>query len=336
MGKHEPLSLSALAASFFDASTDCVKVVGLSGDLLAMNANGVCLMEIEDFESLRGQPWVGFWPPAAQHLIENALTEARAGRGSRFTADCPTAAGTPKSWEVVVWRVLDDLGQPAQVISISRDVTAQQRAEQQRQLFTRELAHRMKNTFAVVDGVIALSSRSAGEARTFVDALRQRLLGLGRAIAYMAPPEFTSLEAPAERSVQGLLQVLLGPYGGLEGAERQIFLTGDDMPVGPDSTTILALIFNELATNALKYGALTSPEGRVDLHLKADAETLRMSWSEALPAGTLIADTTGKRGFGAALLERAVVKQLGGTFERALRPGGIQVIMSAPLKAIAV
>ncbi|MES2724010.1 MAG: sensor histidine kinase [Pseudomonadota bacterium] len=107
------------------------------------------------------------------------------------------------------------------------------------------------------------------------------------------------------------------------------------MPVGPDSTTTLALIFNELATNALKYGALTSPEGRVDLHLEADAETLRMSWTEVLPAGTLIADTTGKRGFGAALLERAVVNQLGGTFERALRSGGIQVIMSAPLKTIA-
>ncbi len=222
-----------MASSFFDASTDCVKVIGLDGDLLAMNANGVCLMEIEDFESLRGRPWAGFWPPAAQHLIQTALTEARAGRGSRFTADCPTAAGTPKSWEVVVWPVLDDQGLPAQVISISRDVTAQQRAEQQRQLFTRELAHRMKNTFAVVDGVIALSSRSAGEARTFVDALRQRLLGLGRAIAYMAPPEFTSLEVAAERSVHGLLQVLLGPYGALEGSERQIFLTGDDIAGRP-------------------------------------------------------------------------------------------------------
>ena len=336
MGTHEPLSLSALAASFFDASTDCVKVVALGGDLLAMNANGVCLMEIEDFETLRGKPWVDFWPPAAQSLIQNALTEARAGRGSRFIADCPTASGTPKSWEVVVWPVLDGQGLPAQVISISRDVTAQLRAEQQRQLFTRELAHRMKNTFAVVDGVIALSSRSAGEARTVLDSLRQRLLGLGRAIAYMAPPEFTSLEVPAERSVQGLLQVLLGPYGALEGAERQIFLTGDDMPVGPDSTTSLALIFNELATNALKHGALTSTEGRVDLHLEADGETLKISWAEVLPAGTIIADTTGKRGFGAALLERAVVNQLGGAFERALRPGGIQVTMSAPLKAIAV
>lgn len=332
--QHEDLlAKSALAVSFFDASEDCVKVIGLNGELLAMNANGICLLEIDDFESLRGGDWADMWPAEIRGIVTDAVARAGRGEGVRFAADCPTAKGTPKSWEVVVWPVFGDGGEPAQLMSISRDVTETKRLEEQRALFTRELSHRIKNTFAVVDGLIALSARSAGEARSFASTLRERLAGLGRAISYMAPPEFVGL-AREQRSILGLLEALLGPYGAADGPDQQIFIAGDDAPIGPEATTTFALIFNELATNALKYGGLSAPGRRVNVTCVVASGSFRVEWAEpVLPDGQPHA--SGADGFGTALLEKAIVRQLGGSLSREWTPEGLVICMTAPLDRIA-
>lgn len=294
-----------------------------------MNANGICLMEIEDFASLRGSPWVSFWPNAIHAQVSEAIALAGSGKGSRFSADCPTAGGTLKSWEVVVWPVLDSHGAPYQIMSISRDVTATRRLEEQRTLFTRELAHRIKNTFAVVDGLIVLSSRTADDAKTFAASLRERLSGLGRALSYMAPPEFVGLPNE-QRSMLGLLEVLLAHYGGADGDEHQIFISGDDLTVSANVSTALALIFNELATNALKYGGLSGRQGRVDLELRRTDGKLLVVWRERSARKLQASDpsTALAPGFGTTLLENAITRQLGGSFEREWRPDGLKVTMS--------
>lgn len=323
----------ALAVSFFDASEDCVKIIGLGGELLAMNRNGICLLEIEDFETLRGQPWSSLWPEAEHAAIQASIVQARNGRGSKFIADCPTTAGTPKSWEVVVWPVLDQAGRPREIISISRDVTERRRAEEERNLFTRELAHRIKNMFAVVDGVISLSARGIDEAKPFVEALRTRLHGLGRAIAYVSPPELLGREANTDHTILGLLRVLLQPYGGADGAGQRIFISGDDAPIGKGATTSLALIVNELATNAMKYGALSTASGRIDLAVSVGGETVRMVWRENGALDDAL-QPPGASGFGSVLVENAVVRQLAGAFSRDWSADGLVVDMNFPLRRI--
>lgn len=325
---------SALAASFFDASEDCVKIVNLDGELLAMNANGICLMEIDDFEALRGRPWASLWPDAERGAVETAVIEARDGRGSKFFADCPTAAGTPKSWEVVVWPVLDERGQPREIISISRDITERRRADEERALFTRELAHRIKNMFAVVDGVIALSARGAVEAKPTIDALRSRLHGLGRAIAYVSPPELLGREATTDHTVQGLLRVLLEPYGAVEGPEQRVVISGDDAPVGKGATTSMALVVHELATNAMKYGALGAAAGHVAIEVVASPSSVRIVWREH-GAGGVGAPPSGLSGFGSVLVENAVVRQLAGHYTRDWLADGLVVDMTFPRERIA-
>lgn len=319
-----------MAASFFDASEDCVKLISLDGDLLAMNVNGISLLEIGDFDPYRGRPWVSLWPDTARQMIEDAIKTARGGRGTRFSADCPTAAGTLKAWEVTVWPVLDEAGRPVNLISISRDITERRRLDEERVLFAQELSHRIKNMFAVVDGVIMLSSRAVPQAKSFANALRDRLSGLGRAMAYVAPPGLGHGAGEAEgRTLQGLLHVLLQPYGATEGAEQRVFVSGDDTGIGARSTTTLALIFNELATNALKYGALSSGEGRVDLAIAAAAGEIEMTWRERSPKFQTPPDGPAIRrmGFGSTLLENAVVRQLAGQFDRQWAPDGLTVMM---------
>jgi PAS domain S-box-containing protein len=122
---------SDIAAGVFDASPDCVKLLDLDGRLLAMNENGRCAMEIEDFNSLCGKPWVTFWPEENHQAVHDALDAARAGRIGHFNAFCPTAKGIPKWWDVKVTPLANRQGKVRNLLSVSHDVTALHQANKE-------------------------------------------------------------------------------------------------------------------------------------------------------------------------------------------------------------
>jgi PAS domain S-box-containing protein len=124
----------------FESSPDCVKLLDLAGNVLEMNANGQCAMEIDDLARIRGMRWADLWPVESRASVEEAVRLARDQRLGRFATFCPTAKGTPKWWDVTVTPVLDLDGQLTHLLSVSRDVTALVSAEQQAQ----ELAARMR------------------------------------------------------------------------------------------------------------------------------------------------------------------------------------------------
>ena len=124
--------------SILASSPDCVKVVDLDGRLLSINEGGCRQMEIEDPSLYLSQPWADFWGQT-KDTADQALRAARVGRTTRFEGFCPTAAGTPKWWEVIVTPVRDVSGKPVRILSISRDITERQSAEQERTRLTREL-----------------------------------------------------------------------------------------------------------------------------------------------------------------------------------------------------
>jgi PAS domain S-box-containing protein len=317
-----------LGHGVFDASDDCVKVIGLGGELLAMNGAGQCLMEIDDFSAVRGQPWASLWPEPHRATVEAAVARAREGKVARFSAACPTAKGEPKWWEVVVSPVFGEQGQPVRLMSISRDVTAQRQVAAENALLVQELAHRIKNMFAVVDGVISLSARAAPESQSFAAGLRQRLQGLGRAIAYVSPLIGGQTGA---HTLHGLLHVLLEPYGDIDGDGRRVRISGDDLPVGRSATTSVALFANELATNALKYGALSQPGGSVQVTTELDADRLRLTWRErggGVPEPRPLAFGDG---FGSTLMDNAVMRQLAGRLAREWADDGLLVHIDVPL-----
>jgi PAS domain S-box-containing protein len=129
----EEFSRSVLAST-----PDCVKVLDLKGRLLTMNSGGCVQMEIEDLSSYISQPWSDLWGEA-KGVAEQAVAEAKAGQTARFEGFCPTAKGTPKWWEVVVTPIEDGSGKPVRILSISREITARQEAEQERERLTLEL-----------------------------------------------------------------------------------------------------------------------------------------------------------------------------------------------------
>jgi len=109
-----------------ESNPDCVKLLDDAGCLLSMNTPGLCLMEIDDFTPLAGQPWTALWPVGSSKLIHAALMEARAGRQGRFQAFCPTAKGTPKWWDVIVTAnplANNEADGAVRFIAASRDIT---------------------------------------------------------------------------------------------------------------------------------------------------------------------------------------------------------------------
>ena len=121
----EALSNIALSHElFFESSPDCVKVLDIEGNLLSMNRNGQCLMEIDDFTRICGLPWPSLWPEGSQNVLHAALARAREGESSQFFEFCPTAKGTGKWWDVRVTPIYDANAKLNGFLSVSRDITA--------------------------------------------------------------------------------------------------------------------------------------------------------------------------------------------------------------------
>lgn len=134
-----PLATNALGLQLFESSTDCVKLLSNEGNVLAMNRNGMCSMEIDDFSCVAGAQWKSFWPQESHADIDAAIALAAAGGAGRFRAFCPTAKGAPRWWEVMVTAVYGEGQRLQNLLAVSRDVTAAYEAEAQRERLVREL-----------------------------------------------------------------------------------------------------------------------------------------------------------------------------------------------------
>ncbi len=308
--------------------SDCLKTLGLDGRLQTIDPDGLCLLEIDDFRLVVGQPWTQLWPAHSQSLVEGSIRQAASGRIARFSADCPTAKGTMKTWDVCVTPIRDTSGEIFALQAVSQDISQREHDRRSSVLVSKELSHRIKNLFAVVDSLIHLSARSQPEARPFVKTLRERLDGLGRAISFINPMDDADLDA-APKTVMGLIAALLVPY---RDAGANVTLTGDDASIGKEMITSLSLVLNELATNAVKYGAIKDATGEIAIQLTRAADRLLIDWIEI---GLAIAPSEEPTpGFGTTLLNRTVRAQLAGTIEREWLADGLQVHISIPLNRL--
>lgn len=306
-----------------DELRDCLKSLDLQGNLLSMDDDGLCVMEIDDFTPLRGQPWSAFWPEASKGMVEAAVAQARLGKVARFQADCPTAKGVLKSWDVAVSPVRDASGEIVAIQSLSQDITQREFDIRENAMVSRELTHRIKNLFATLDGIIALSARSHPGAEAYVATLRDRLGGLSRAVSFIHPTGVAD-ERAAPGSLHGLLDAILAPYQ----KGTVIEVEGTDIAIGTSALTSLALVLNELTTNAVKYGPLADDDGRLTIVSSVADGRAVIRWSETISRPTTEPLSTG---FGSILLDRTIRRQLGGDISRVWGERGVAVEIGLPL-----
>ena len=165
--------------------------------------------------------------------------------------------------------------------------------------------------------------------RRYAETLRERVVALGRAHDFVRPHSDESRRTDGPATVFAMLGELFAPYG--EAGVQRVRLQGDDAPIDDRSATPLALVFHELATNAAKYGSLSTASGVVNLEGRLDGEDFVMRWVER--GGPVIEGEPDKTGFGSALAQISVEGQLGGRLARNWSRRGLEVEVRAPLSA---
>jgi two-component sensor histidine kinase len=191
------------------------------------------------------------------------------------------------------------------------DVTGRKQAEEGHELLAGEMSHRVKNLLAIASGLTAITSRSTTTTAEMAKELTQRLNALGRAHDLVRPLPGSEGKAAL---LGDLLTVLLAPYDDLGAFSGRIRVSVPRMGVGEASATTLAMVVHELATNSLKYGALSSPNGTLDVSCSQPDTEVVLVWTER--GGPPVSAPEGKGGFGSQLVTRSMSSQLSGSIER--------------------
>ncbi|MGH6947991.1 MAG: sensor histidine kinase [Kiloniellales bacterium] len=229
----------------------------------------------------------------------------------------------------------DATGRVVGASKIARDITERNQARERLRLLLREMNHRVKNLFALAGGVVALSASSARTAKELAETVRARLGALSRAhdlTLSMSDDEQGIARHPTTLPL--LVRTIVAPYLDPEPGENvRIVAAGPEVPVSGGAVTSLALLLHELTTNAAKYGALSSPSGRIDIGWLVENDGLRLTWRER--GGPAIDRQPKEEGFGSLLARATVSGQLGGQMSREWKPDGLVAVLQAPLARLA-
>lgn len=206
-----------------------------------------------------------------------------------------------------------------------------QRLLEQQEILTREMSHRLKNVFAIVDGMIRISDRSTTSKADLVQMLSGRLHALAAAHSLVRRGFSEVHEAVSD--LRALLKVIVEPHDVVSADGRGKFsFDGPGIMCGEQAVNGLALIFHELATNAAKYGVLGRGSGRIDVGWRLRDADLVVTWLEQ--GDMAIEAAPQHKGFGSTLLESTVTRQFQGSVEHDWRPDGLVVTIALPLSRL--
>ena len=207
---------------------------------------------------------------------------------------------------------------------ILRDVTERKRAEEHQALLMAEIDHRAKNLLAAIQAMVMLTRSTASSVGDYADTLVGRLHAMARAHDLLARDKWTGA------GLHALIRSEFAAYVGADG--HALRLCGEDVLLPPRAAQTLSLARHELTTNAAKYGALSAPDGRVEIATSiertATGRDLRLTWREA--DGPAVARPE-RHGFGSVLIERGIAHDLDGSSSLAFEPSGVRCEIRLPL-----
>ena len=253
------------------------------------------------------------------------------GLGTPFEAFCRAAMdeGKPTTFEtssamrpdrVVELRIVPMRG--GGVAITLTDITERKSADARQRLLVNELNHRVKNSLATVQAIAAQSLRGQDVSPAARERFLARLVALARANDVLVAEAWTAA------SLASVAAEMANPHGDGE----RFTIAGPDVHLAPQTATAMALGLHELATNAAKYGALSTPEGRVSLTWGLEGEgaarRLRLTWRES---GGPPVGQPGPPGFGSRLIERGLASELKANVRLDFASTGVVFSLTAPL-----
>jgi PAS domain S-box-containing protein len=204
------------------------------------------------------------------------------------------------------------------VSGVTIDITERKRAEQRQSLLSREVDHRGKNALALVQSIVRLTR--ADSIRDYSKAVEGRIAALARVHTILSLSSWEGAE------LSGLIDEELAPF--VTKDARRVAATGPKVHLAPSTAQTLALALHELATNAAKYGALSSLHGRIALSWALTDDCLELEWKE--DAGPRVQQPL-SRGFGTKSVIASIETQLHGRAIFDWRPEGLCCRLSVPL-----
>jgi PAS domain S-box-containing protein len=227
---------------------------------------------------------------------------------------------------VFISPVRDEGGDIVQYFASFVDLTQHKEDEAQSKMLIDELNHRVKNTLSMVQSIVWQTLRTPPDRKVIRESIESRLFALSRSHDLLTREKWESA---------GLLDIVhdaLEPFGVSGGRADRIAVTGENIRFPPKSALALGVAFNELATNAVKYGALSNAAGSILIEWTMETtpagQGLLLHWKEK--DGPPVTPPAHK-GFGSRVIERGLAHELEGTIHLDYRPDGLVCTMDIPL-----
>ncbi|MGP6086760.1 PAS domain S-box protein [Antarctobacter jejuensis] len=292
--EHDNNMLAALVAG----TTDAVLSYDLGGRIITWNPAAEELYGYTAEEAI-GQSLELLYPPDWPHPVTYYRDLIIAGKLRRFEATRIAKDGTPREVWISGAPVRDAEGAVVAVSNIHRDVSELRKAEKEREMLAREVVHRAKNMLTIVSSVQRQTARQETTIEGFHRSFGARITALAKSTDLLVGGSWSSVGLRS--LIAGHLETFAGP------GDARIEVTGPEVMLEPQAVQTIGVALHELATNAMKYGALAHDDGRISIRWEVDGPALRLEWIE-----TGLAQPPGEgAGFGSSVLTRLAPTMLG-------------------------
>lgn len=313
----------------FESATDyAIFTLDLEGCVTSWNPGAQHILGFEA-DDILGKPADIIFTPEDRNEGRPAIEMCGAAENTRARDErWHTRKDGSRFWAAgMMMPLLSPDGELRGFLKILRDQTERYKAEERRKLLLRELDHRVKNTLATVQSVAAQTLRHTDSLTDFREYFDARLMALARSHDMLSRSGWEG--AP----LRDVIERTLEPYTQDGGAGR-VSVNGAPVRLVPNAAVTLNLALHELATNAAKYGALSAPDGHVEVawtlgrRARDNVPLVDIVWRER--GGPPVRPPT-RRGFGSRLLERALPREFGGEVTLDFAPEGVECCIRLPL-----
>lgn len=314
-----------LLAAIVDSSFDAIISKNLDSIIQTWNAAAERMFGYSAEEAV-GKSVVMLIPPQLQN--EEAEIIARIRRGERvesFETVRLRKDGTKIDVSLTISPIRHADGSIVGASKIARDITQAKEAERRIRLLLQEVNHRVKNQYAVILSIIRETSNRSQSPEDFELQLRGRILALSRSQDLLVDTGWNGA------SLAELIEQQLGAFGN----EHKVITIGPQLTLNSNAVQHLGMAMHELGTNSVKYGVLGSGQGQIVVEWaisdKDGEDFVELTWSESPGQEISSTNSTGRRGFGSVVLERAVPFSLRGEAQVERNSDVIRWTLQAPL-----
>lgn len=292
-----------------------------------------------------GRPFAMVWPDVWSDVLpmtRSALSGVGAGADEMPLLMTRNGYDEETYWTFSYTPLWDDDGRVAGLLNTTAEVTSavrdrqalakaateaesmleeQRQSNRQRMILQRELAHRMKNTLSIVQAIVSQTMRHSTDMQVAADTIAGRLTALSGAQDILTETSWSAAD------IVHVVASALKPH---VDRSARVKAVGPHAEISAQQALGLSLALHELATNAIKYGALSVPEGKVEIEwLVASDRTIKFNWLES--GGPPVVSVE-RKGFGSRLMERIVPSYFGGSAKLSQDPAGIRYALEGKLE----